>query len=38
MYGKVSPEVVQTLRKVKQIFDPGNIMKPGALCFGEVGP
>jgi hypothetical protein len=38
MYGKVAPEVVQTLRKVKRIFDPDNIMKPGALCFEEVGP
>jgi len=38
MYSKVSPQVVQTLWKVKKIFDPGNIMKPGSLCFGEVDP
>lgn len=35
MFDRISPEGVQTLQKVKQIFDPNNILKPGVLCFRE---
>jgi hypothetical protein len=35
MFDRVSPEGVQTLQKVKRIFDPNSILKPGVLCFRE---
>ena len=31
-YGK-DPATVAALRKVKNIFDPNNVMNPGKLCF-----
>ncbi len=34
MFSRMSPECAETLRKVKQIFDPKCIMKPGALGIG----
>jgi FAD/FMN-containing dehydrogenase len=30
------PDTVETLRKVKGIFDPNGVMNCGRLCFGEV--
>ena len=35
VYSMVSDETVDTLRKVKAIFDPKNVMNRGALCFTE---
>ncbi len=34
-YERVSPEIVTVLNKVKNIFDPHHVLKPGALCFKE---
>ena len=36
VFKKVSPETLNALRHVKQIFDPNNILNPGNLCFKEV--
>ncbi|MHA1147451.1 MAG: FAD-binding oxidoreductase [Promethearchaeota archaeon] len=36
LYKKLQPNVVDAMRKVKQIFDPNNILSPGVLCFEEV--
>jgi len=36
MFERVPPETIETLRRVKRIFDPKGILKPGALCFQEV--
>ncbi|MHA1309697.1 MAG: FAD-binding oxidoreductase [Candidatus Helarchaeota archaeon] len=35
MYARVSNETISALRRVKEIFDPNNIMNRGALCFKE---
>lgn len=35
VYKRVSPTVVESLQKVKAIFDPKNILNRGALCFKE---
>lgn len=35
MYKRVSPVVVDSLQKVKSIFDPNNVLNRGALCFKE---
>jgi len=35
MYKRVSPVVVDSLQKVKAIFDPKNVLNRGALCFKE---
>ncbi|OLS13312.1 MAG: FAD dependent oxidoreductase [Promethearchaeota archaeon CR_4] len=32
-FERVTPENVNVLRKVKNIFDPNHVLKPGALCF-----
>ncbi len=34
-YERVSPDIVTVLNKVKNIFDPHHVLKPGALCFKE---
>ncbi len=36
MYKRVSPVVVQSLQKVKAIFDPKHVLNRGVLCFKEV--
>jgi FAD/FMN-containing dehydrogenase len=36
VYGK-DPETVASLKKVKRIVDPNNIMNPGKLCFSNMG-
>jgi FAD/FMN-containing dehydrogenase len=35
VYSRVSPEVLGAMNRVKQIFDPNNILSPGNLCFEE---
>lgn len=35
IYSKIQPEVVKAMQKVKNIFDPNNVLNPGALCFKE---
>ena len=35
IYSKIQPLVVESMQKVKNIFDPKNILNPGALCFKE---
>ncbi|NVM52140.1 MAG: FAD-binding oxidoreductase [Candidatus Helarchaeota archaeon] len=35
IYSKIQPLVVQSMQKVKNIFDPKNVLNPGALCFKE---
>ena len=30
-----SLEITEALKKVKQIFDPNNILNPGVLCFDD---
>ncbi|MHC1591506.1 MAG: FAD-linked oxidase C-terminal domain-containing protein, partial [Candidatus Helarchaeales archaeon] len=35
IYPKIQPEVVEAMKKVKGIFDPNNVLNPGALCFKE---
>lgn len=35
IYSRVSPEVLSAMNRVKQIFDPNNILSPGNLCFEE---
>jgi hypothetical protein len=35
MYKRVSPAIVDSLQKVKLIFDPKNVLHPGVLCFKE---
>ncbi|MHA1265239.1 MAG: FAD-binding oxidoreductase [Candidatus Helarchaeota archaeon] len=37
MYKRVSPVVVDSLQKVKAIFDPKHILHRGVLCFKEGG-
>ncbi len=36
-FERISPEIVTVLRKMKNIFDPHHVLKPGALCFKEGG-
>jgi len=36
VYSKIQPEIIGAMKKVKNIFDPKNILNPGALCFKEV--
>lgn len=33
IYKRVDPEISMALKKVKNIFDPDNILNPGVLCF-----
>ena len=33
IYKRVDPEITTALKKVKNIFDPDNILNPGVLCF-----
>ncbi len=33
VYRSCPPGTVEALRKVKEVFDPGNLMNPGKLCF-----
>ena len=35
IYSKVQPQIVKSMQKVKNIFDPNNVLNPGALCFKE---
>lgn len=35
IYSKIQPLVVESMRKVKNIFDPKNVLNPGALCFNR---
>ncbi len=35
VFERVSPEIVTVLNKVKNIFDPHHVLKPGVLCFKE---
>ncbi len=34
-FERVSPENVAVLNKIKNIFDPHHVLKPGALCFKQ---
>ncbi|RDE15496.1 MAG: hypothetical protein C4K48_04005 [Candidatus Thorarchaeota archaeon] len=36
VYERAAPGTVRAMRQVKSIFDPSNILNPGALCFKEV--
>ncbi len=36
IYPKMQPGIVEAMRKVKNIFDPNNVLNPGVLCFKEV--
>jgi len=36
VYEHTSPEIISAMRKVKDIFDPNNVLNPGSLCFTEV--
>ena len=33
IYSKIQPVVVESMKKVKNIFDPKNVLNPGVLCF-----
>lgn len=35
IYSNIQPEVVKSMQKVKNIFDPNNVLCPGVLCFKE---
>lgn len=35
IYKRIDPEISIALEKVKQIFDPNNVLNPGVLCFKE---
>ena len=35
IYPKIQPAIVQSMKKVKNIFDPKHVLSPGALCFKE---
>ncbi|NHI93293.1 MAG: FAD-binding oxidoreductase [Candidatus Lokiarchaeota archaeon] len=35
IYPKVQPNIIKSMQKVKNIFDPNNVLSPGALCFKE---
>jgi hypothetical protein len=35
IYSKIQPLVVESMKKVKAIFDPNHVLNPGALCFKE---
>ncbi|MHA1298034.1 MAG: FAD-binding oxidoreductase [Candidatus Helarchaeota archaeon] len=35
IYPKIQPGIVESMRKVKNIFDPNGVLNPGALCFKE---
>lgn len=37
-FARTAPTTVSALGKVKAIFDPGAILHPGVLCFGDVEP
>jgi FAD/FMN-containing dehydrogenase len=36
IFSHTSPEMVNAIQSVKEIFDPNNILNPGTLCFKEV--
>ncbi len=36
IFPKIQTEVVDAMKKTKGIFDPNNVLSPGALCFKEV--
>ncbi|MFB0563596.1 MAG: FAD-binding oxidoreductase [Candidatus Lokiarchaeia archaeon] len=36
VYSKTDDNVVGTLRRLKELFDPNGVMNPGKLCFWEV--
>ncbi|MHA1881475.1 MAG: FAD-binding oxidoreductase [Candidatus Thorarchaeota archaeon] len=36
VFEHTSPEIITAMRKVKDIFDPNNVLNPGSLCFTEV--
>ena len=33
MYKRIDPDISMALKKVKNIFDPENVLNPGVLCF-----
>ena len=35
IYPKIQPNIIKSMQKVKDIFDPNNVLNPGALCFKE---
>ncbi len=36
IYPKMQSGIIEAMRKVKNIFDPNNVLNPGVLCFKEV--
>ncbi len=35
IYSKIPKNIINSMKKVKGIFDPNNVLAPGALCFKE---
>ncbi|MHA1380777.1 MAG: FAD-linked oxidase C-terminal domain-containing protein [Candidatus Helarchaeota archaeon] len=35
IYSRIQPEIVDSMKKVKKIFDPNGVLSPGVLCFTE---
>jgi len=35
IYAKIPQNIITSMKKVKDIFDPNNVLAPGALCFKE---